>query len=126
MQLKSNNRASEFWDLIWMSSLSLDSMQLIQTTTGKLALTRFTTHYLSSCNVDPSHIGNHYFHCKSPTLGSKLLYDFVQANVHARLSCVERNKTSGLTALILYLALENEPEEYNSRRVNPVMNEKKY
>ena len=30
-------------------------------------------------------------------------------------SCVERNKTSGLAALILYLALENEAEEYNSR-----------
>ena len=42
-------------------------------------------------------------------------------------ACVQRNKTSGLTALILYLALENETEEYNSRREkNPVINKKKY
>ena len=40
--------------------------------------------------------------------------------------CVERNKTSDLTALILYLALDNETEEYNSRRKNAVMNRKKY
>ena len=38
-------------------------------------------------------------------------------------SCVERNKTSHLTALILYLALVNETGEYNSRRgKNPERN----
>ena len=57
-----------------MSPLLLDFMQLIQTTTGELALTGFTTHYLSSCVADPSHVGNHYFHYRSPILGAKLLH----------------------------------------------------
>ena len=39
---------------------------------------------------------------------------------------MERNKISGLTALILYLALENETEEYNSRREKAFNKQKKY
>ena len=40
-------------------------------------------------------------------------------------SCVERNKLSDLTALILCLALDCETEQYNSRRKKPQMNRKK-
>ena len=40
-------------------------------------------------------------------------------------SCVERIKSSGLMDLILDLALENETEEYNSRRGKPYNEEEK-
>ena len=39
---------------------------------------------------------------------------------------VERNKTSGLTALNHISALGNENEEYITLRKTPVMNRKKY
>ena len=45
MQLKSDNWGSNFRDLIQMSPLLLDSMQLVQMATGELTLTGFTTHY---------------------------------------------------------------------------------
>ena len=90
-------------------------MQFIQMTIGRFSLTRFTAHYLSSCVADPSHIGNHYFYYRSPhwvpnccmVLSEQM---FVQG------PCVERNKTSGLTDLILNLTLENETDVYTSRR----------
>ena len=52
MQLKSENWASMFGDLFWMSPLLLDSMQLIQMTMDVLSLTRFTAHL--------SFMGNHF------------------------------------------------------------------
>ena len=50
MQLKSDNQVSETGDLIQTSPLLLGSMQVVQMTMGKLALTGFTVHYLSKQN----------------------------------------------------------------------------
>ena len=82
---------------------------LIQMTTGELTLTGFTTYYLLKF-IQASLI----FHTLTTTISTRGAPHWVpiccmvlSEQMFMQSSCVERNKTSGLTAWKLYSALGN-------------------